>query len=347
MRRALTICLLALALGLWSIPASWAQSDPFQAGRELFQQHRWAEAATAFTAAEEQHPGATDARLYLGKCYVNLEKWDPAFQALQSYLGDHPQSDDAAYLMAFIRFRQDKPAESLNLYTAAAKIKTPESDDLKIVSLDYVLLNDYIDAARYLEMALQMNPQNTEARYHLGRVRYQLNQFDAAIAAFQAVLKSEPTDVRAEDNLGLCLEAKDQVDQAMAAYRKAIEWDASAKVHNVEPYLDFGILLSKSNQPQEAASELEKAVQIDANSSRAHYELGKVDFSLGKVPDAEQQAKEAVRLDAQNASAHYLLGRIYHRTGQTELETREFNLTQQLMSSSREHSTGMATGRDR
>jgi len=347
MRRALTICLSAMALGLCLGAGSPAQTDALQAARTLFQQHRWPEAAAAFAAIEKSQPGATDAQLYLGKCYVNLEKWDQAFQELQSFLNDHPQSDDAAYLMAYIRFRQDKPADSLNLYTAAARIKTPRSDDLKVVALDYVLLNDYTDAAHYLEIALQMNPENTEARYHLGRVRYHLNQFDDAIAAFNAVLKSEPNSVRAEDNLGLCLEAKDQMDRAMAAYRKAIAWDEAASLHNVEPYLDLGILLSKSNQPQEAAAMLAKAAQLAPDSTRAHYELGKVYFGLSRIPDAETEAKQAVRLDPQNASAHYLLGRIYHRTGQSDLETQEFNLTQQLMSSSREHSSGMATGMDR
>lgn len=338
----------AAVIGLL-ISASFAlaETDTSQSAQDLFAQHRWREAAAAFAAIEKAQPGTTDARLYLGKCYVNLEKWEAAFQELQAYLADHPQSDDAAYLLGYIRFRQDEPKESLNLYTAAARIKTPRSDDLKIVGLDYVLLDDYIDAAHYLEISLQMNPESVEARYHLGRVRYQLNQFDAAIAAFEEVLKHDPNNVKAEDNLGLCLEAKDLNEQAVAAYRKAIAWDQGAGTHEVEPYLDLGILLSKSNQPQEAATMLGEAAQIDPGSSRAHYELGKVYFSLSKLPDAEREAKEAVRLDPQNASAHYLLGRIYHRTGQSDLETKEFNLTQQIMSSSRQHATGMATGMDR
>ncbi len=132
---------------------------------------------------------------------MNQQKFPEAAALLESYLATHPQSDDALYLLGYVRFRQDQPKESLALFTQAAKRKAPAADDLKIVALDYVLLNDYTSAARYLEQSLQMNPDDVEARYHLGRGRYQQNQFDPAIAAFEEVLRRNPSDVKAEDNL--------------------------------------------------------------------------------------------------------------------------------------------------
>jgi tetratricopeptide (TPR) repeat protein len=126
------------------------------------------------------------------------------------------------YLLAYVLFREDKPKESLQWFTDAAKLRTPTADDLKIVSFDYVLLNDYVDAGHYLESALEMDPNNLDARYYLGRVRYQQDRLDDAIAAFREVLGRDPSNVKAEDNLGLCLEGKNQVDQAIAAYEKAI-----------------------------------------------------------------------------------------------------------------------------
>ena len=126
------------------------------------------------------------------------------------------------YLLAYVLFREDKPKESLQWFTDAAKLRTPTADDLKIVSFDYVLLNDYVDAGHSLESALEMDPNNLDARYYLGRVRYQQDRLDDAIAAFREVLGRDPSNVKAEDNLGLCLEGKNQVDQAIAAYEKAI-----------------------------------------------------------------------------------------------------------------------------
>jgi len=325
------------------LSACAAQTAGIDTARELFQQRRWQQAASAFAAIEKAQPNQTEARLYLAKCSINLGRYDEAGRELEAYLALHPQSDDAAYLIAYVRFRQDKPADSLHLYTAAARLKPPGADDLKIVALDYVLLNDYDDASRYLEMALRMDPDNLEARYHLGRVRYQQNRFDEAIAAFNEVLKHDPTSARAQDNLGLCLEAENKVEPAIAAYRKAIALDEVSGVHNAEPYLDLGILLVKSGTPEEGVTLLEKAVGIDPKSAKAHYQLAKAYFDLEKLAEAEHEAQRAVALDANNSSAHYLLGRIYHRVGRSDLEAKEFQITQRLLATSH-HTGGMATG---
>jgi tetratricopeptide (TPR) repeat protein len=127
---------------------------------DLFQQHRWAEAAAAFAECEKNAPGKTAALLYRGKSLVNLGQFDEAASSLQSYRNTHPQSDDATYLLAYIRFRENKPKDSLQLFTEAARLHDPSADDLKVVALDYVLLSDYDHAARYLEESLAKDPEN-------------------------------------------------------------------------------------------------------------------------------------------------------------------------------------------
>ena len=323
---------------------SFSQTASLAAAQALFQQRQWGPAADAFDKVEKAQPGATDALLYRGKCLVNLDRWSEAAASLENYIGGHEQSDDAVYLLAYVRFREDKPADSLRLYTQAAKLKSPTADDLKIVALDYVLLNDYSDAGHYLELALKMDPGNTEALYHLGRVRYQQNRFDDAIAAFQEVLKREPFNAKAEDNLGLSLEAKNEVGPAIAVYQKAIDMDKAASTHSEQPYLNLGSLLSKSNRAPEAVPLLQSAEHIAPKSAKVRYELGKTYFNLGRTEDARGEAEEAVRLKPEDASAHYLLGRIYHRLGKSDLEAKEFALTEGLIRA--KGGTGMASGAD-
>jgi len=325
---------------------SYSQTGTWDQAIALFQQRHWAEAAAAFAELEKTQPGKSDALLYQGKCLVNLGRFPDAAGVLQNYAAAHPQSDDAAYLLAYASFREDKPKESLQLYTHAARLKTPTADDLKIVALDYVLLNDYGDAAHYLEIALQMDPRNDEARYHLGRVRYQQNRFDDAIAAFQEVLKSEPGNVKAQNNLGLSLEATNRVPEAVVAFQKAIALDKASEVHTGEPYLNLGILLVKSNKAAEAVPLLTAAAQIERKSAKAHYELAGALFSLNNLPEAERETQESIRLNPGDSPAHYLLGRIYHSLGKADLATREFKLTDELMRSQSASSPGMATGLD-
>jgi tetratricopeptide (TPR) repeat protein len=317
---------------------SFSQAGDFDQAMALFRLKQWKEAAAAFAATDKMQPGKTEALLFQAKCLVNLGQFAAADMTLKEYIAGHPRSEDAGYLLAYAYFREDKPRESLQQFTAAAQLKTPTADDLKIVALDYVLLNDYRDAGHYLEEALKMDPENVEVRYHLGRVRYQQNQFDEAIAAFQDVLKRDPGNVKAQDNLGLSLEAENQLDRAIAEYRKAIALDEASTVHSKQPYLNLGALLSKANKSEEASVLLLKAAEIDPKSSKIRYELGKAYFDLNRFDDSRKEEEEAVRLDAKNAAAHYLLGRVYQRTGKSDLAAQQFKLTDEMMRSPGENS---------
>jgi tetratricopeptide (TPR) repeat protein len=322
-----------------------AQDGACAAAMEKFRQKQWSDAATGFAECEDKNPGKTDALLFRGKSLVNLQKYEDAATALRGYAHLHPQSDDAAYLIAYIAFREDKPKQSLDLFTNAAKLKPPTASDLKIVALDYVLLADYTDAAHYLELSLQMDPNDVEARYHLGRVRYQQNQFDAAIAAFQEVIQREPGSVKAHDNLGLSLEAKNQVEPAIAEYKNAIDLDKAAASHSEQPYLNLGSLLAKSDRVDEAIPFLLRAEQITPDAFKVRYQLGKAYFDSNHVELALPQAEEAVKLAPAESTGHYLLGRIYQRQGKTEQAKEQFRLTSELIHDKDAKSqSGMASG---
>ena len=319
-----------------------AQTDACQRGNQFFYQHRWGDAAQAFQNCELASPGKTDALLYRAKSLVNLSDFSAAAASLDSYVAAHP-SDDALYLLGYVQFRQHHPKQSLKAFARASKLKAPQSSDLKIAALDYVLLNDYESAARYLEQSLKMNPQDAEARYHLGRVRYEQNQFDPAISAFEEVLRQEPGNAKAEDNLGLCFEAKNQNEKAIAAYRKAIEFDAVAASKIAQPYIDLGKLLNTLNRAPEAELPLSEGLKIEPDSAPAHYELGRALFLLGRLQDSQSQLVEAIRLDPDNSSPHYLLGRVYSRMGKSALAAEQFKTTENLIRQQNSKSGGMAS----
>jgi tetratricopeptide (TPR) repeat protein len=344
MRRTHSAIIIVSVLAALTLKAA-AQSTCLVHGQELFRQREWAEASAAFAECEKVEPGKTDALLYRGKSLINLGQFEDAATALNSYREAHSRSDAAVYLLAYVSFRENKPEESLRLFTDAAKLKTPTADDLKVVALDYVLLADYDDAARYLEPALNMDPSNLEARYHLGRVRYQQNRFDLAIAAFQEVLQRDPKNLKAQDNLGLSLDAENKTDEAIAAYQKAIELDKAAPIHSEQPYLNLGVLLAKSNRMNDAIPLLVRAAEIAPNSGKVHFELGKVYFSLDRPPDAQREVEQAVRMEPGDRPSQYLLGRIYQRLGKADLAAQQFRKTEEMIHESDAKSgNGMSSG---
>lgn len=331
MNRRITRLIQAFLLLFLLLRAAVAQTpQDYQKARQLFEQHQYAQAAAAFSAVEKSHPGQTDAPLFQARSLIQLDRIAEADRVLAPFVESHPQSDDGLSLLAYLRFRENHPRQSLRLFTRAAALKTPISDDFKIVALDYALLHDYDDAARYLQIALRLEPGNLDARYHLGRVRYLQNRFDDSIAAFQTVLRADPHSVRAENNLGLALEGKGLLDQAMTSYHHAIDLEQPDQPGNEQPYINLGSLLTRLGRTQEARPLLEKAVDIGPNSARAHYELGKACFRLNQLAEAQQQLERAVAAEPADASAHYQLGMLYRKLGKTALEKRELQAAARL-----------------
>lgn len=324
---------------------AFTQDTACQRAEVFFRQKQWPQAAEAYAECEATAQGQTDALLFRAKALVNAGDYSGAADDLDKYTAAHPNSDDALYLYGYVRFRQNQPRQSLESFSRAAKITAPKSDDLKIAALDYVLLNDYVSAARYLEQSLTMNPADIEAWYHLGRVRYQQGRVDAAIAAFQELVKRDPTNVKGHDNLGLCFEAKNQTSAALAEYKKAVSLDGGASTTNEQPYLNLGKLLVVLNQAGEGIPLLRHAAQIAPQSATVHYELARAELTAGNIDAARREVEESVKLNNANGPAHYLLGRIYRRLGQSEQADAEFKLTEELIRKQNASSGGMATGR--
>jgi tetratricopeptide (TPR) repeat protein len=264
---------------------------------------------------------------------VDEQKYPEAETQVRAYLEGHLLSAEAHFLLGFILFRENKAKESLAEYTAGARYKSPSAADLKIVAFDYVLIDDYADAEKWLIESTQRDPANADSWYSLGRVQYKLNHFQQAITAFERSLALEPRSVKSEDNLGLTLAALERNDEAIAAYRTAIAWQAGAEHPSEQPLLNLGILLLEHNQLAESATLLEQAVAIAPTDPKIHEQLGRVYLAQGKLAEAAQHLERAVALAPDDSRLHYQLGQVYRRQGLADKAKAEFARTEALSGS--------------
>ncbi len=307
-------------------------SGDFERGISEFKAAHYDVAAALFVKAEEATPGVTDALLYESKACVHLDQFTTAESALRRYLALHADSDEALYLLGYVLHRQGKASESLDIYTRAANYRTPAGDDLKVVGLDYVLLNDYPDAIKWLERAVAAEPKNKEAWYFLGRAYYTRTRIAEARHAFATVLDLDPRDAKAENNLGLIFESETQPDAAMEAYRKAIAWQEPSARPSEQPYLNLGSLLMEQMKVSEAIPALQKAVEIAPGNAICHMKLGTAFLRAGKLADARKELEKAAQLAPDEPAAHFQLGKLYKELKLPEKARAEFDQTAELQS---------------
>lgn len=310
-----------------------AQTGAYAQAQAAFASHRYSEAAPLFAKAESEAPGKTDALLLEGKSLANLGHYAAADAALQAYATAHPDSADALYMLGFVLHREDKPADSLRTYTQAAKLATPKSDDLKMVALDYVLLNDYDDAIRWMKQAVAFDPRNEEAWYGLGRCLYSQSEFAEAQQAFQQALALDPRDVKAEANLGLAYEMGNKPEQAEQAYQAAVVLANGDPRTEEWPYLDYGSFLLEHDRPADAIPLLERAVKANPRCAACHGRLGRALAESGKAQQGVEELREAVTLAPRDPKLHYDLGRAYRAAGEMEQARTELAVSAKLYGS--------------
>lgn len=317
---ALVLFIVVVALCLVSAQST---SD-YDRGLAEFRAGNYSSAAEIFAHAEAATPGATDALLFRAKSLVHLQDFAGSEQSLRAYLQSHRDSADALYMLGFVLNRQNRPADSLAAYTQAAAVTRPTSDDLKVVGLDYVLLDDYQDAIKWLEKAVELDNKNKEAWYYLGRAYYTKARLGEARKAFETILELEPSNARAENNLGLILETEGKPTEAMDAYRKAIAWQEQTPPLSEQPYVNLGNLLAEQGRLQEAIAPLEKAATLAPNDAYSHMTLGVAYRKVGEMEKSRRELVRATELDPDNPKAHYQLGRVYKEMKQLDHAKAEF-----------------------
>ena len=248
---------------------------------------------------------------------------------LRGELRKQPESPDLLYRLALVLRQEGKARASLDAYTQAAGYRVPNPGELRSVALDYVVLNDYEDAIRWLERALKMDPSNVEVLYSLGRCYYSKDRFLDAGRMFERVLAIEPTHLKAEENLGLVFDATNRPEQAEEALRKAAAW-AGSEESDEWPFLHLGGFLVDRDREAEAVEPLRTAVRIRATCAACHGKLGRSLLATGDLAAGVAELEVATRLDPHDPKAHFELGRALRQAGQNERAREEFAASQKL-----------------
>ncbi|HEX4311648.1 MAG TPA: tetratricopeptide repeat protein [Acidobacteriaceae bacterium] len=312
-----------------AVPPLPAQdADPYQQGQQAFAGGDYAKAAALFAAAS----GAThsDALLLEGKSLANLGKFSQADEVLHRYVTLHPNSADGIYMLGFVLHRENKPADSLRAYTQAAALSTPQADDLRIVGLDYVLLNDFPDAIRWLKKATEFDANNQQAWYSLGRCYYSQNRFEEAERALNESLRLNPKDAKTVTNLALTYEMENRIDDAERAYRTSIQM-ADADPHSDEwPYLNYASFLLEHDRAAAALPLLRRTVAIAPRCADCHAKLGKALAATGSPKESIAELTDAITLSPDDPKLHYALGHVYQSLGMTDQAKAELAISAKL-----------------
>jgi len=282
--------------------------------------------AVAQMPTKEGYPTGTSAELEKLPASAVLSA---AESNLRHDLEIQPNSSEILYRLGEVLRQENKPKESLKIYTRAASLQKPDANRLRSVALDYVLLEDYKDATHWLEIAASFDPHNADVLYSLGRCYYSQSLFPEAEKMFLRVLQIKPDHLKAEENLGLVYDFVNQTEKAEVALRKAAEW-AGPEPTDEWPFLDLGGFLLDHDRATEAVPFLQRAAAIALKCAACHEKLGRALVATGDATNGVKELEVAAQLDPKNPKTHFQLGLGYRATGALEKSRSEFALSQTL-----------------
>lgn len=205
---------------------------------------------------------------------------------------------------------------------------------------------DYAGAAVEWAKAVEVDPEDGKARYHLayaldkqGQVQEAIEQYrksielDSSNAAAFAGLSTEltragnlnesieaakkalalnPNDVLTEGNLAASLLELGHTDEAIEHIRKALELDPDfADGHNM-----LGIILARAGNLDEGISHLQQAVTLVPESPEYHFNFCRLLAAGHRFPDAIPQCEKAVELwGANEPQSLTMLAAMYSEVG--------------------------------
>ena len=164
---------------------------------------------------------------------------------------------------------------------------------------------DPATAATAWRRALELEPRNPEALFHLGNRHREHGENDVAISYYERALTESPGHPGVLNNLGLALEASGQSERAERCYREVL----AAQSQHADALANLANVLHGRKRHQEAALAYEKAIAVRRDFPvRFWVSRGVTLGELGALADAEASFREAARLDPEQAGVQIDIG---------------------------------------
>ncbi|MGA1791757.1 MAG: fused MFS/spermidine synthase [bacterium] len=244
--------------------------------------------ASEFQIIKEKIDNALIAKRYLGKAYIDLIKNEPRDKVLNG-------------LKVSLRKNPDD-RKAIELYC----------DILFSMATDYTNQKQFNWALWTINEIIRIMPDNTKARYLLGKTYYNMNLLDQAVEEFEKVVKYQPDDEESRCHLGMAYLNKGWIDLSIVQFDHAI----GINPDYAEAHLYLGAAYFKKDLIYKAIEAYENAIALRHDYADAHYNLGIAYLKEGLIDEAIKEWKEVIRIRPNEINGRYNLAMAYFNHGE-------------------------------
>lgn len=160
--------------------------------------------------------------------------------------------------------------------------------------------NDLIQALRYFDLAIAVDPENAAPYCNRGLALKELRQFDAALASFDRAIALKSDDAVAYFSRANVFKDLGRLDEALADYARAVSIDPGF----AQAHFNYALLQQQAERLDAALASYEKTIELKPDYAEAHANRAFVLFRLRRFELALAGYDQAIALRPDHAAAH-------------------------------------------
>ena len=226
------------------------------------------------------------------------------------------ESAPARYMLAVIRYENDKPEAAL---AHLRKINPDDEEFSNSIALQVKILTDLKRSAEAITLVQKLidNPSRRQPLYYslLAGIYENQEQFARSVETLEKGMELYPDNVQLLFEYGLLLEQEEKQVEAIASMEKVLTLQAD----HVEALNYLGYTWAEKNVHLDKALEyVKKAITLKPDNGYILDSLGWVYFRMGDLEKARAELERAIALIPGDPNIHEHLGDVYQAGGQKE-----------------------------
>jgi tetratricopeptide (TPR) repeat protein len=269
------------------------------------------EAVAEFTAAVQASPSAPETVLRLAKAYIELRDLPGAGRTLEGAVARGVETGPIYALLSTVYEKSGHIERAIPAMRLAIE-REPQSEQRRF-EYGMLLTNAMAPAAAVirLEESLRIFPESSRLWFALGIARFKQDQNEEAAQAFARASEMDRKFAAPLVYLGLTRVEKGQYEEAVKLYEQALAINGDLGV--VDYLIANALTKESSTDNARIEAHLLRAIRSEPSFAPARLSLAKLLLRANRLNEARTELERVIALDANLAEAHYQLGLVYSR----------------------------------
>jgi len=287
---------------------------------------QWAKALENLRKAEHLLPQVAGIRLNIGLAYYRQNEFLKAIPPFESVVRDQPDAVQPRHLLGLCYFFTERWAEAADTLEPLWARESGHLSYLYVLSIAAHNAHQKELDERATAQLIKAGEGSPEFHLFMGKAHLNLEQYDLALADFQAAAEASPKLTFVHFNLGLTYLKKQDYEHARDEFLK----DAAIEPDVVNNYDELGDVYSLLQEDTEAEKNYREALRRDPRMVNSYVGLAKIYQREEKYPQALSAIESAGKLDPERTDIHYLKGQVLIRMGRKEEGKKELETSVRL-----------------